>query len=73
LPLELVQIDYTVVDVVVVDELERYPIGRPWLTVVIDVATRVIMGYQLSLEPPSSTSVALAISHAVLRKDALSS
>jgi putative transposase len=70
LPLELVQIDHTVVDVVVVDELERRPIGRPWLTVVVDVATRVIMGYHLSLEPPSSTSVALAISHAVLRKDA---
>jgi transposase InsO family protein len=68
--LELVQIDHTVVDVVVVDELERRPIGRPWLTVVVDVATRVIMGYHLSLEPPSSTSVALALSHAVLRKDA---
>jgi TetR/AcrR family transcriptional repressor of nem operon len=29
LPLEVVQIDHTLVDVVVVDELERLPLGRP--------------------------------------------
>jgi putative transposase len=70
LPLELVQVDHTLADVIVVDELERQPIGRPWLTVVIDVATRVVMGFHLSLDSPSSTSVALAVSHAVLRKHA---
>jgi len=31
-PLQLVQIDHTLVDVIVVDEIERKPIGRPWLT-----------------------------------------
>jgi hypothetical protein len=36
----LVQIDHTLVDVIVVDEIERKPIGRPWLTLVVDVATR---------------------------------
>jgi putative transposase len=35
---------------------------------VIDVATRVIAGFHLSLDPPSSTTVALALSHAVLGK-----
>jgi putative transposase len=67
-PLELFQIDHTLVDVVLVDEMERRPIGRPWLTLVIDVATRAIAGFYLSLDAPSSTSVALAISHAVLPK-----
>ena len=67
--LELFQIDHTLADVIVVDEIERRPVGRPWLTLVIDVATRVIAGFHLSLEAPSSTSVALAISHAVLPKD----
>jgi putative transposase len=52
-----------------VDEIERLPVGRPWLTVVIDVATRMIAGFHLSFEHPSSTSVALAISHAVLPKE----
>ena len=53
---------------IVVDELERRPRGRPWLTLVIDVSTRVVTGFHLSLDPPSSTSVALAVSHAVLPK-----
>jgi putative transposase len=67
-PLELVQIDHTLADIMVVDEVERRSIGRPWLTLAIDVATRVILGFHLSLDAPSSTSVALALSHAVLPK-----
>ena len=67
-PLELVQIDHTLADIMVVDEVERRSIGRPWLTLVIDVATRVILGFHLSLDAPSSTSVALALSCAVLPK-----
>jgi putative transposase len=69
-PFELYQIDHTLADIIVVDELERKPIGRPWLTIVIDVATRMIAGFHLSLDAPSSTSVALAISNAVLPKTA---
>lgn len=34
--LEVVQIDHTPVDVIVVDEAHRLPIGRPWLTLAID-------------------------------------
>jgi hypothetical protein len=30
--LEVVQIDHTLVDVIVVDRENRQPIGRPWLT-----------------------------------------
>jgi putative transposase len=69
LPLDLFQIDHTPVDVIVVDEIDRLPIGRPWLTLVIDVASRMIAGFHLSFEHPSSTSVALALSHAVLPKE----
>jgi putative transposase len=72
-PLELFQIDHTLADLILVDELERKPIGRPWLTLVIDVATRMIAGFHLSLDAPSATSVALAISHAVLPKTWLQS
>jgi putative transposase len=68
-PLELFQIDHTPIDVIVVDEIDRRPIGRPWLTLVIDVASRMIAGYYLSFDHPSSTSVALALSHAVLPKE----
>jgi len=69
-PLSLVQIDHTLVDVIVVDSLTRAPIQRPWLTLAIDVYSRCIVGFHLSLEAPSATSVALCIAHAVLPKDA---
>ena len=67
-PLALVQIDHTLVDVIVVDSDTRAPIQRPWLTVAIDVNSRCIAGFHLSLEPPSATSVALCLIHAVLPK-----
>jgi putative transposase len=67
-PLSLIQIDHTLVDVIVVDRTNRAPIQRPWLTLAIDVCTRCVVGIQLSLEPPSATSVALCIAQAVLPK-----
>jgi putative transposase len=67
--LDVVQIDHTSVDVIVVDEVHRLPIGRPWLTLAIDVATRVVVGFYVSLEAPSSTSVALCLTQAVLPKE----
>ena len=67
--LEVVQIDHTPVDVIVVDEVHRLPIRRPWLTLAIDVATRVVVGFYVSLEAPSSTSVALCLTQAVLPKE----
>jgi putative transposase len=67
-PLSLVQIDHTLVDVIVVDTATRAPIQRPWLTLAIEVCTRCVAGFHLTLEPPSATSVALCISHAALPK-----
>jgi len=68
-PLHVVQIDHTRMDVVVVDRRSRRPIGRPWLTLAIDVYSRMIQGYHLSLEAPSAASVAMCISSAVLPKE----
>ena len=69
-PLEVVQIDHTPIDVLVVDELERRPVGRrPWLTLAIDVASRLVTGFHVALEPPSSLTVALALTQAVLSKE----
>lgn len=68
-PLSLIQIDHTLVDVIIVDRITRTPIQRPWLTLAIDVCTRCVAGFHLSLETPSATSVALCLSHACLPKD----
>ncbi len=65
---EIVQIDHTLVDVIVVDRAFRQPLQRPWLTLAIDVASRMVAGFYLTLEPPSIASVALAIQNLVLPK-----
>lgn len=67
-PLHVVQIDHTKVDIMLVDDVTRACIGRPWLTLVLDVHTRMVLGLYLSLDAPSATSVALAVSQAVLPK-----
>lgn len=66
--LEQVQIDHTVIDVVIVDERERRPVGRPYLTVAIDVFSRALVGLVLTLEPPSAVSVGLCLAHSVADK-----
>lgn len=67
-PLQVVQIDHTKVDLELVDDISRACIGRPWLTLVPDVHTRMIIGLHLSLDAPSAAGVALAVAHAVLPK-----
>lgn len=67
--LDLLQMDHALVDVILVDTEHRAPIGRPWLTLGIDCATRVVGGIYLSLEYPSSVSVASCVTHAFLPKE----
>lgn len=67
---EVVQIDHTMVDLIVVDSAHRMALQRPWLTLAIDVASRMVAGFYLSLEAPSAVSVALAIQHLALPKGA---
>jgi len=67
-PLSVVQIDHSPMDVIVVDEIVREPIGRPYLTLGIDTYTRCIIGMLLTLEAPSATSVGLCLAHMVSEK-----
>ena len=68
-PLAVAQIDHTPMDVIVVDEEHRQPIQRPFLTVVIDVYSRRVLGFAIYLEKPSAFTAGLAIAHAVLPKE----
>ncbi|AZR35205.1 Mu transposase C-terminal domain-containing protein [Xanthomonas vasicola] len=67
-PLAVVQIDHTPSDVIVVDEEHRLPIGRPWITVAIDVFSRMVVGFYMTLDKPSATSVALCVSQGMCPK-----
>lgn len=66
--LELVQSDHTLVDVIVVDDLYRKPIGRPWLTLMVDIASRTVPGFHLDMLAPSAVSVGMCMRQAVLPK-----
>lgn len=65
------QIDHTKVDLILVDEKDRIPIGRPWITVAIDVYTRMVVGWYVSFDPPGTLATGICISTAILPKDAL--
>lgn len=69
-PLQRIAIDHTVADLFVVDEESRLPIARPILTLMIDEFSRAVVGMHLSLYPPSTLSVALALTHGILPKSA---
>lgn len=60
-PLEMIQIDHTTADIILVDERSRQPIGRPTVTFAVDEYSRAIVGLVVSLEAPSSTTVALCV------------
>jgi putative transposase len=70
-PLEIVQIGHTEVDIFLVDEKTRKTIDkRPWLTLAIDVFTRMVVGFHLSMDKPSRVSLGLCMLNAVYDKSA---
>jgi putative transposase len=67
-PLDVVQIDHTIVDLIVVDEVTRTPIGRPVLTLAIDIHTRVVTGFYLGLDHPSILRAGVCVAQSVFEK-----
>jgi putative transposase len=68
-PLAIVQVDHTPVQICFVDEEDRQPIGDAWLTLVIDTYSRMVLGFYLSFDAPSTLSTGLALAHAFLPKE----
>ncbi|MFX1257490.1 MAG: TnsA endonuclease N-terminal domain-containing protein [Promethearchaeota archaeon] len=56
-PGAVIQMDHTILDIWLIDSFTKQPLGRPWLTLGIDVFSRSIWGYFLSLNTPSQESV----------------
>jgi putative transposase len=67
-PLERVQFDHTRMDMLVVDTKTRLPLGRPWLTTLIDVYTKMLLGMYISFTPPSYLAVMQCLIHAIRPK-----
>lgn len=67
--LERVEIDHTPVDLIVIDRNSKLTLGRPWLTLAVDVFSRMIVGFYISFKAPSSYSVLMCLKMAMLPKD----
>lgn len=69
-PMEVTQIDHTPIDLQFVDDEDRESVGRYWLTVLIEVFSRMILGFYISPDRPSLMSVGMCLTHAILPKEA---
>lgn len=67
--LERVEADHTRLDLFVIDEARKIPLGRPYLTVLHDNHTKSITGFYLGFEPPSFLAIAMALENSILPKD----
>ena len=68
LPLERVEIDHTLTDVVIVDDEDNLPLGRLTYTACLDTATRYPLGHYIGFEPPSYLTVMECLHHAIMPK-----
>jgi len=68
-PLSIVEIDHTRLDLDVIDEETGFVIGRPWVTLAIDVYSRCIWGMYISFDPPSKKVLLKTLLHGVFKKN----
>lgn len=67
-PFSIVQIDHTLLDIILVDPIYRKPLKRPYLTLLVDVYSRCPIGFYLSLDPPGNFGTGAAIANAIYPK-----
>jgi putative transposase len=67
--LQRVEVDHFLCDVHLVCEKTGVRLGRPWLTLVVDHYSGMVLGNHLSFAPPSASSVLAALRHAILPKE----
>jgi len=68
-PLERVELDHTVLDLIVVDEEERLPIGRPTVTLALDVYSGFPAGIHVGFEAAGYGAAMRCLLHAILPKE----
>ncbi len=67
--LERVEIDHTPLDLILLDDELLLPLGRPSLTLLIDVYSHCAVGFNLCFTQPGYESVRCALLHSLVRKD----
>lgn len=67
-PFQRVEVDHTLLDIIVTCGVTGVSLGRPTMTVAIDHCTKMPLGIYIGFEVPSTLSVALCIRNAILPK-----
>lgn len=70
-PFDFVQIDHTPLDIRLVDSMYRKPLGRPTLTMAIDVYSRMVVGLFVSFMGPAFYNVSQCMFNIFTKKDNL--
>ncbi len=68
-PMDVVQIDHTPLDILVVDKIHRKPLGRPYLTLALDTYSRMVAGIYISLQAPGYFNVSQCLLSVFTKKD----
>lgn len=68
-PYHILQVDHTPLDIILVDEINREPFGKPNLTAALDIYSRMIVGFYLSFDPVGNIAVGICIANAILPKE----
>jgi putative transposase len=69
--LERIEIDHTPLDLITIDKTTMLPLGRAWLTLALDKYSRMVVGFYISFNAPSSYAVLQCLKQMILTKDAL--
>ena len=69
--MERVEVDHTMLDIWVLDPITGLPLGRPWVTILIDRYSGYILGLHVSFYGPSASTIASALRMSIEPKDLL--
>ncbi|OZQ68425.1 hypothetical protein CA600_06330 [Paenibacillus sp. VTT E-133280] len=68
-PLEIVQMDSTPIDVILVDDETRLPLPRAHLTVAVDMKTRYVVGVNIGMDSPGYVTTMLTLRNTICKKN----
>lgn len=66
-PFQVVHIDHTQLDILMVSSETGKPLGKPWLSLAVDAESRQVLGFFLSFEAPSYRSCMMILRDIVRR------
>ncbi len=64
-PLDVIEVDHTLLDIMVVDDELHLCIGRPWLTTMKDRFSGIIVGFSFSFQKTGVESIAECFKHSM--------